>query len=96
MPQETIVALIQRGDALLALRDIAAARSCYERAAVAGSGAAALAAGRTYDPRYLRDTGALGIAPDAAKAAEWYRKALALGESKAEQRLKALGASTAQ
>jgi TPR repeat protein len=64
---------------MLAQRDISAARKFYEYAANAGSARAATALARTYDPSYATQMGELGLQPDPALAAVWYRKAAALG-----------------
>ncbi|MBL6458706.1 hypothetical protein JMJ55_25560 [Belnapia sp. T6] len=85
-------AAIQRGDAMMRLGDISAARLLYQRAATAGSGPAALALGRTYDPAFLAANRAQGILGDRAQAANWYRRALALGTAEARDRLAELGA----
>ncbi len=90
MSPALVTALIRRGDAMLALGDVSAARLLYERAAAGGSGAAALAAGRTYDPRILEGMGARGLRPDPATAARWYERAIALGEAEAEPLLRAV------
>jgi hypothetical protein len=79
--------LLSRGDELLALGDISAARLLYERAAAAGSARAATALGKTYDPAFLASTQARGITPDRAAAASWYRKGAALGDAEAVDRL---------
>jgi Flp pilus assembly protein TadD len=67
--------LLRRGDELLRLNDVTAARLFYERAAASGDPAAAFALGRTYDATFLADIKAPGSLADAAKAAEWYRAA---------------------
>lgn len=90
MAPALVTALIRRGDAMLALGDVSAARLLYERAAAGGSGAAALAAGRTYDPRMLESIGARSLRPDPEAAARWYRRALELGEGEAEPLLRAI------
>ena len=46
-------ALVARGDAMLELGDVSAARLLYERAAALGNAKAATAAGKTYDPAFL-------------------------------------------
>jgi AAA domain len=71
--------LLRRGDESLGLGDIQAARLLFERAAASGSGEAALAMAKTFDPRFLAQFGANWILPDPAKAAEWYQRAAALG-----------------
>ena len=77
---------------MLAVGDVSAARRLYERAADAGSGEAAAAAGKTYDPSILALIGAVGIRPDPEQAASWYRRAVALGDQQAARWLKELGA----
>ena len=84
---ELMAALMKRGDQAVGLGDIAAARLLYQRAADAGSAAALTGLGKTYDPGYA----APGQAPDPARAADWYRKALALGDPHAGDLLKKLG-----
>jgi TPR repeat protein len=74
--------LARRGQELLAVGDIVAARRFFERAAEAGNAPAATGAGRTYDPLYLRQV-ARGLRGDPDKAADWYLKAVALGDSEA-------------
>jgi TPR repeat protein len=76
-------ALLRRGDAMLALGDVSAARLFYERAAATGSGRSATALGKTYEREVLAQLGARGVADDAAMAARWYRAALALGDVEA-------------
>jgi hypothetical protein len=83
---DLVVALIRRGDELLQLRDIAGARLLYERAALSGNAHAAMLAGKTYDPLYFAEIGISGIAPDRAKAMEWYGAATALGDAEATSR----------
>jgi general secretion pathway protein A len=92
MPTETIVALIKRGDELLRIGDISAARLAYERAAAGGSAQAMTALGMTYDATFLNRVNARGIRPDPAMAAEWYRKAAALGDVTAAARVSQLPA----
>ncbi len=91
--QAMAASLMRRGDAMLALRDISAARKLYESAADAGSAAGATALARTYDPGYLPNLGVVGLQPDPASAAVWYRKAAALGDRDAETRLRTLARS---
>jgi hypothetical protein len=87
LPAASIDALIRRADSMYALGDISAARLLYSRAAMAGSGQATLALGKTYDPLFLADIGVRGMQGDAAVAIEWYRRALALGVAGARERL---------
>src|SRR5271165_4840054 len=72
--------LLSRGDTMLALGDISAARLLYQRAAALGSARAATAVGKTYDPVFLASIHATGISADRGVAAEWYRKGAALGD----------------
>jgi hypothetical protein len=85
-------AALSRGDAMLAMKNITAARSLYEYAANAGNARAAAALAETYDPVFLNRLGAIGPRPDPALAAEWYRKAAALGDRSSVARLQTLRA----
>ena len=96
LPNHTLAALMKRGDELLALGDLAAARLYYERAAMAGSARAATAAAKTYDPIFVKNSGVRGARPDTVKALAWYRKAIELGDSEAAARLKRLGSFAQQ
>jgi TPR repeat protein len=87
---DIIAALIRRGDAMLATGDISAARLLYRPAAEAGSGPAAAALGRSFDPAFLASSGVIGIQPDPEAAAKWYRKAASLGEPGMEDAIKRL------
>lgn len=82
-PAAAVAALLARGDALIALGDVAAARLVYHRAAALDSARAATAMGRTYDPRQLRAIGAIGVVADPEAAAAWYRRGAALGDQDA-------------
>ena len=95
LPEPRIGALIGRGTEMLRVGNISAARLFFERAALAGSGPAAVLAGRTYDRRFLAAVGARGIVPDHAAAAAWYRQAAILGVPEANRLLGGLGASAA-
>lgn len=70
--------MLRRGEDRLALGDITAARSFFERAGTGGSPRAAFLAARTYDPATLPST-ASALA-DKARADDWYRRAAALGD----------------
>ena len=87
---EEIAALVTRGDALLSTGDVASARLFYERAADAGDGGAALRLGATFDPGFLSQTGIRGALSDPAQASSWYRRALDLGNSAAQEALRDL------
>ena len=88
--------LIRNGDALLVGGNIAAARSYYQLAAAANSGAAATRLGKTYDPGFLSGIGAENADADASSAAAWYRRAIALGDREARARLARLGVGAAE
>ena len=80
--------LLSRGNAMLALGDISAARLLYERATALGSAGAATRLGNTYDAAFLASIQARGIVADQAAAIAWYRKAAALGDTEAVHQLK--------
>jgi hypothetical protein len=83
--------LLDRGDTLLTLGDILAARLLYQRAAESGVAIAAFKLANTYDSAFLVEHQDLrSVRPDLQQAAMWYRKAQELGEPHAEQRLNAL------
>lgn len=90
-----IAALIKRGSDTLATGDVSAARLLFERAANLGSGAAALALGRAFDPGVLSRLGTVGLRGDPALAARWYRIAAERGETEADGLLAGLGTSRA-
>jgi len=75
LPQAVIDRLMARGDEMLTLGDISAARLFYGRAAAAGSAAAARAMGRSFDPDVLNRLGVRGIRPDPEQARQWYQRA---------------------
>ena len=79
-----------RGDAFLSAGDIVSARLFYERAADGGDGGAALRLGATFDPGFLSQTGTRGALSDRTQAASWYRRALDLGNTAAQEYLKNL------
>jgi TPR repeat protein len=85
-----------RGDDMLKIRDLSAARRFYETAANAGSGRAAMALGRTYDPGFLSQMQVIGLRPDPVLAATWYRRAAELGVPEAAARLSALTTGAAR
>jgi len=91
--QPIIAALLHRGADILATGDVSGARLLFERAAGLGSGAAALALGRSYDPEVLSELGTIGLQADVAEAVRWYRIAAERGEAEAEGALVRLDAS---
>ncbi len=86
LPPALVTALIKRGSESFELGDIAAARLLFHRAASAGVAAAATALGKTFDPNFTT----LANARDPARAAEWYQKAIVLGDPKASELLRRL------
>jgi len=93
LASDEIAMLLKRGKDAFSTGDLAAARLLLRRAAEAGSAEAALALGATFDPLVIRRLGAIGAAPDAAQARQWYQKAVALGSTTASQPLSQLEAS---
>jgi hypothetical protein len=91
-----IAAYIERGDQMMAIKDISAARKFYEFAARAGNANAATKLARTYDPDVLRSLGVVGLQPDVAKAIALYREAAALGDTDAQERGRVLNQQAAR
>ncbi len=71
--------LITKGDGLLNSGDLASARQFYLRANELGDAKGAYGVGRTYDPKIFAALNVQGLQPEPAKAAEWYKKAIAGG-----------------
>ena len=84
--------LCAQGLVALAAGDIAGARLYLERAADSGDVRAFMVLGETYDPASLARMGVLGIKGDAARARDYYAKALAAGMGAARERMAALEA----
>jgi hypothetical protein len=84
---DEITTLVSRGSDFLKNGDFAAARLLLRRAAEAGSADAALMLGKTFDPLFLHEIGAIGTKPDVSQCREWYQKAVELGSKGAAQRL---------
>jgi hypothetical protein len=82
--------LLDRGDAMLRLGDVSAARMLFSRAAESGIGIAALRMADTYDPAFLAERNLRGIKADPAEAEAWCRKAQSMGEPLAKEYLAAL------
>jgi hypothetical protein len=82
-----IATLVKRGEELLQNGDLASARLLLQRAAESGNASAALALGSSYDPLLIQQLGVIGIKPDAARAREWYQRAVELGSETASQHL---------
>jgi hypothetical protein len=87
-----IADLLDHGDALLRIGDIASARLFYERAADAGNERAALHLGASFDPDFLGRAGLGKLQADAAQARLWYSRAVDLGvAAEAKRRLDSNG-----
>lgn len=87
---DRIEGLMAHGQRMIDAGYLAGARAYYRRAAEAGSGEAALAAGATYDPDIVARLGVQGIKPDRAEAAKWYARAAGLGVANRDKALRAL------
>jgi len=93
---DEIATLVKRGKDAFSSGDLAAARLLLRRAAEAGNADAAMALGATFDPLVIRRMGAIGAEPDAARARQWYQKAVDLGSPAAAQPLASLDAAARQ
>jgi TPR repeat protein len=85
--------LIKLGQDFLKNGDFSSARLLLRRAAEAGSAAAALSLGETFDPLVIQQLHAIGVQADPAEAREWYERAAQLGSDAASQRLAKLAES---
>jgi len=70
-----VATIVKHGNDLLALGDIAAARSLFSRAAAGGDPSAVSALAQTYDPEVLGKMRVRGVKPDPAKAKALYEQA---------------------
>ena len=91
-PSEEAARFSAQGLVALADGDVAGARAFLERAAEEGDTRALMVLGDTYDPATLRRLGAVGIRGDAARARDYYARALAAGVGAARQRIATLDA----
>jgi hypothetical protein len=89
-PGEQAASFFALGLVALADGDVAGARAFLERAADEGDIRALMVLGDTYDPATLTRLGAVGIRGDAARARDYYARALAAGVGAARQRIAAL------
>jgi hypothetical protein len=85
MDREQTALLMKRGEDLLKIGDIAAARLAFRHLADAGNAEAALALGATFDPRFLAERNVIGVVGDDAKARAWYQRAMELGSTEAKR-----------
>src|SRR6266536_941446 len=98
LDQEEVADLMKRGEAFIAVGDLAAARLVLQRAAKGGDPRATMTLAGTYDPIVLEKIGIQafardpiqGFAPDMALARTWYELAKELGSEEAVRRLEML------
>jgi hypothetical protein len=90
--RERAVTFLQRGNALIAAKDVSAAQHFFKRAAEIGLPEAALALARTFDPVELARLGAVGVRPDRDAAQKWYERARELGSPEADTMLRRMSA----
>src|SRR5277367_5459637 len=91
-PSEQAARFFALGLIALADGDVAGARAFLDRAADDGDTRALMVLGDTYDPATLTRLGAVGIRGDAARARDYYARALTAGVAAARQRIAALDA----
>jgi hypothetical protein len=87
---DDVAQALARGDAALHDGDLGVARFCFQQAADAGDGVAALRMGETFDPAFQAPGRRRG---DARAASFWYRRALERGVEEAAIRLARLDAA---
>lgn len=87
---ETEAAMLNRATEMLSMGDVSSARLLFEHVAKKGSGKAAMALARTFDPAFFSSINTRGLKPDQNKAKEWYAVAAELGQDEARSRLGAL------
>jgi hypothetical protein len=90
LSQDEIAFLLKRGQALVAVGDIASARLILTRIADTGSAEAAFALASTFDASVLASLRVVGVQGDPEMARAWYSKAAELGSLEADKRLQAL------
>lgn len=81
---ELAASVMKRGDTLMELGDVVAARYFYEVAASGGLAHAATAIGRTYDPVYLRRMAIRGVRGSSEAARQWYQRGFDAGDTEAQ------------
>ncbi len=85
--------MVNRAQQHLAIGDIAGARLFLERGVAKSDGRAALLLGGTYDPLWLKEKGAQGVAADQDKARANYVRARDLGVAEAAVLMRRLEAA---
>jgi hypothetical protein len=88
-----VATALKRANALIASKDIAAARLVLQRVADDGDAQAAVTLAETWDPAILERLNVYGMAPDVAMARHWYEIAQKLGSTEAAQRLGVLAST---
>lgn len=78
-PRPEVEDLIREGNKHMREGDILEARQFYQKAVNFGDPEAALAMGRSYDPIYFARIEKKNAEPDAAKAFDWYKRAMDAG-----------------
>jgi curved DNA-binding protein CbpA len=86
---EQAVRMLNKGQQFLAQGNIVIAREYFARAAELGSPVAALKLAETYDPQELGHF-VYGMKRDPSEARKWYKRAIELGLSEAEGKLRRL------
>ncbi len=86
--------LLEKGDMLLKSGDLIIARQFFTRAFEMGAPDGAMGVAKTYDPATFTQLKVQGIAPDPAKAKEWYEKAKTAGVSEADTALTQLSSAS--
>jgi hypothetical protein len=85
--QEEATSYVEKGEMLLKVGDITAARQFFLRAYELKSADGAYGVARTYDPVVYRKLNVMGLKADSQMAAEWYGKAAAQGHVAAQAAL---------
>ena len=89
--REEAVRMFGEGQSLMAAGDIRQARGLFARSLASGMPEAALALGRSYDPKYIARIQNANAAPDAEAARnwyeEWYRQSVEQGSISSDVRL---------
>lgn len=76
---------VTKGNALLAGGDIISARQFFLRASELGNAQGSFGVAQSYDPKVFAQLNVVGLQPDPAQAADWYKKAAKAGVVAATQ-----------
>ena len=77
--------LVSKGNALLQNGDVVSARQFFLRASELGNAQGSFGVARSYDPKIFAELNVVGLQPDAALAADWYKQAAQAGVVAATQ-----------